>query len=52
MASPQRENGHVEIANELFDALCRFRIPGEARQCLDAISTVSIPDPGRSKTVP
>jgi phage replication O-like protein O len=37
MASPQKENGHVQIANELWEALCRCRIPRVARQCLDAI---------------
>lgn len=37
MANPQTENGHVKIANEIFDALCRFRIPGESRQVLDFV---------------
>lgn len=37
MANPQIENGHVAIANEIYDALCRFRIPGEERQVLDVI---------------
>lgn len=37
MANPQREHGHTEIANELMEALARFRIPGEVRQVLDAI---------------
>ncbi|MDI6808285.1 MAG: replication protein [Candidatus Eisenbacteria bacterium] len=37
MASPQKENGHVQVANELFDALARMRIPGEQRQVLDVI---------------
>ena len=37
MASPQKENGYVPIANEIFEALCRTRIPGEARQVLDVI---------------
>uniref|UniRef100_A0A6M3L0L2 Putative DNA replication initiation protein n=1 Tax=viral metagenome TaxID=1070528 RepID=A0A6M3L0L2_9ZZZZ len=37
MANPQAENGHVDIANEILDALVRTRIPGEARQCLDFI---------------
>lgn len=35
--SPQLENGYLKIANELFDALVRHRIPGEQRQCLDFI---------------
>ena len=34
MASPQAENGHVDIANELIEALARYRINGEAMQCL------------------
>ena len=34
---PQLENGYVKIANEIFDALCRTRIPGEERQILDTI---------------
>ena len=37
MATPQLENGHVCIANEIQEALCRTRIPGEARQILDCI---------------
>ena len=37
MANVQPENGTTEIANELLDALCRIRIPGEARQVLDVI---------------
>jgi phage replication O-like protein O len=37
MANPQIENGHVKIATELFDALVKIRIPGEARQVFDAI---------------
>lgn len=37
MASPQLEDGFVRIANEIYDALCKARIPGEARQVLDVI---------------
>lgn len=37
MGSPQVENGYLKIANELFEALIRIRIPGEARQMLDLI---------------
>lgn len=37
MSSPQLENGFTQIANEILDALCRIRIPGEARQVLDFI---------------
>lgn len=37
MANPQLENGHTRIANEILEALCRTRIAGEARQCLDMI---------------
>ncbi|MBE9573586.1 MAG: replication protein [Proteobacteria bacterium] len=37
MASPQTEDGCVRIANELWDAIVNIRIPGEARQVLDAI---------------
>jgi len=37
MASPQVENGYVAIATELFEALTRTRIPGEARQVFDTI---------------
>lgn len=35
--SVQTENGYTKIANELLEALARFRIPGEQRQCLDII---------------
>jgi phage replication O-like protein O len=41
MASPQLETGYCKISNELMDALCLIRIPGEARQCLDAIFRLS-----------
>lgn len=37
MARPQIEDGYLKIANELWDALIRIRIPGEARQVLDVI---------------
>ena len=37
MANPQRENGHVDIANEIMDKLCRYRIPGEVRQVMDTV---------------
>lgn len=34
MASPQKENGYVPIANEIVEALARIRISGEAMQVL------------------
>lgn len=37
MASPQREHGYTAIANEIMDALAKYRIPGEKRQVLDYI---------------
>lgn len=37
MASPQTENGYFKVSNELWDALVRTRIPGEARQVLDCV---------------
>lgn len=37
MANPQKENGYTAISNELSEAFCRTRIPGEARQVLDVI---------------
>lgn len=37
MASPQKEHGFTPIANELLEALCRTRLPGEARQVLDTV---------------
>jgi phage replication O-like protein O len=37
MADPQTENGYIRFATELWEALCRTRIPGEARQVLDVI---------------
>lgn len=37
MANPQCENGYTKISNEILDALCKTRINGEARQCLDLI---------------
>jgi len=37
MSNPQLENGHLRIANEIWDALCRIRIRGEANQVLNFI---------------
>jgi len=37
LASPQKENGYVAIANKIMEALASIRIPGEARQVLDVI---------------
>lgn len=37
MENPQKENGHVDIANSIMDAFARTRIPGQARQILDFI---------------
>jgi len=37
VATPQKEDGYTAIANEIMDALCRIRIPGEERQILDVI---------------
>ena len=37
MANPQKENGFIPISSEIYDAFCKMRIPGEARQMLDAI---------------
>jgi phage replication O-like protein O len=37
MANPQKELGHIEIANDLWEALCRAEIPGRQRRVLDAI---------------
>jgi hypothetical protein len=37
MANPQIENGFITIANELWDAITKIRIPGQARQIFDFI---------------
>jgi len=37
MASPQLKNGYVAIATELFEAMIRFRVPGELEQVLKAV---------------
>ena len=37
MSSPQKENGYVAIASELFDALARTHLSGYQRQVLDVI---------------
>ena len=34
MASPQLENGYTRIANEIMNALIKYRIAGEQMQCL------------------
>ena len=37
MANPQIEDGHIRVATEIWDRLCKIRISGEARQVLDFI---------------
>lgn len=37
MANPQLEDGYTRIANEIMEALAKYRIPGEQRQVLDII---------------
>jgi phage replication O-like protein O len=37
VANPQLENGYLQISLEFWDAVCRLRIPGEARQVYDFI---------------
>jgi phage replication O-like protein O len=37
LANPQLENGHVKIATDIWEKLCKFRIPGELRQVFDAV---------------
>ena len=37
MGNPQLEDGYTRIANEIMEALARYRIPGEQRQVLDVI---------------
>ncbi len=37
MANPQRENGHIDIANTIMEALAKIRISGEEWQCLCVI---------------
>lgn len=37
MANPQKENGHIQVSTELWEALTKTRINGEARQILDFI---------------
>jgi len=34
MASPQVENGHIDIANEIAEALARINLPGREMRCL------------------
>jgi phage replication O-like protein O len=34
MASPQLEDGYLKIANDIWDAMIAYRIPGEQMQCL------------------
>jgi len=34
MANPKVENGHIDIANEIADKLCRYRLPGQEWQIL------------------
>jgi len=34
MANPQVEDGHIDLANEIVEALAKIRISGEEMQCL------------------
>ena len=34
MANPQIENGHLDLANEIVEALAKIRLSGEETQCL------------------
>lgn len=34
MASPQKENGYVALANEIVEKLCQYRLPGQEWQIL------------------
>jgi len=34
MTNPQREDGHLDIANEIVDQLCKYRIPGQEWQMI------------------
>lgn len=34
MASPQKENGHIDIANEIADRLCSYRLNGQEWQII------------------
>lgn len=34
MVNPQKENGYTPIANEIMEALIKYRIPGQQMQCL------------------
>jgi phage replication O-like protein O len=35
--NPQLEDGYIKIATEIYEALIRYRIPGEQEQCLKMI---------------
>jgi phage replication O-like protein O len=37
LANPQKENGHTALANELWDALAKYRLSGEEWKCLIVI---------------
>ena len=37
VANPQLEDGHLRIANDVWYALARTRIPGQARQVFDVV---------------
>lgn len=37
MANPQKENGHVSVANDIWEALCRTDISGKHRRVFDTI---------------
>ena len=37
MKNPQLENGYIRIATEIWEALAKYRLPGEQMQCLFVI---------------
>lgn len=37
MPGPQKENGYTPIANEIMEALCKYKMPGECRRVLDCV---------------
>lgn len=37
MANPQKENGHIQVSTEFWDALCKIRLPGQAGQVFNFI---------------
>ncbi|KKM75479.1 hypothetical protein LCGC14_1389730 [marine sediment metagenome] len=41
MANPQIEDGHIRVATEIWDRLCKIRISGEPKERYDIVAVIT-----------